>query len=68
MIEILGVVIAGAVPLIGGIVWLVRLEGRINTEKELRMALAERVGSFETRIYASLERIEAKLDDKVDRP
>lgn len=67
MIEILGVVIAGAVPLIGGIVWLVRLEGRINTEKELRMALAERVGSFETRIYASLERIEAKLDDKVDR-
>ncbi len=67
MIEILGVAVSIAVPLIGFVVWLVRLEGRINTEKELRIALAERVGSFETRIYAALERIEAKLDDKADR-
>lgn len=67
MFEILGTVIAGAVPLIGGIVWLVRLEGRINTEQELRKALADRLGSFEVRIYAALERIENKLDDKVDR-
>lgn len=67
MIEILGVAVSIAVPLIGFVVWLVRLEGRINTEKELRLALSDRVGSFETRIYAALERIEAKLDDKADR-
>lgn len=67
MIEIIGVVIGAAVPLLGGLVWLIRLEGRINTEVALREALAQRMGGFEERIYATLERIESKLDGKADK-
>ncbi len=59
------VTVGGAV--ISVIVWLVRLEGRINTEGELRKALADRMSGFEERIYDVLERIEKKLDMKADR-
>lgn len=52
---------------LGGLVWLIRLEGRVNTEKALREALAARLDGFEQRIYATLERIENKLDSKQDR-
>lgn len=61
------------------IVWLVRLEGRVNTETRVReeqiagvvksqeaQATANRL--FEARIYEILERIEDKLDRKLDRP
>ena len=51
----------------GGVVWLVRLEGRINTENELRIALENRLNGFEARISAALERIESKLDAKADK-
>lgn len=54
-------------PLVGGLVWLIRLEGKVNTEKALRESLSDRITSFEQRIYASLERIENKLDDKADK-
>lgn len=67
MIEILGIVISGLVPLLGGLIWLIRLEGRINTEVALREALAARMGGFEERIYSTLERIESKLDGKADK-
>lgn len=68
MIETLvGASIGLIAPAIGGLVWLIRLEGRINTEKALREALSERISSFEQRIYAALERIENKLDDKADK-
>lgn len=59
------VTVGGAV--VSVIVWLVRLEGRINTQDELRKALADRVAGFEERIYDALERIEKKLDLKADR-
>lgn len=49
------------------VVWLVRLEGRISTQDELRKALSDRVTGFEERIYDALERIEKKLDLKADR-
>ena len=39
------------VPTVGAIVWLVRLEGRINTNDKLHEAMS-----------AQLERIEDKLD------
>lgn len=56
---------------IAGIVWLVRLEGRINTEERLRAseteAIANRLNGFEQRIYDALERIESKIDKKQDR-
>lgn len=67
VIEILGVAVGAVVPLLGGLVWLIRLEGRINTEVALREALAARMGGFEERIYATLERIESKLDGKADK-
>lgn len=68
MIETLvGAAIGLIVPAIAGLVWLIRLEGRINTEKALRESLTDRLSSFEQRIYASLERIESKLDDKADK-
>lgn len=55
------------VPLVSGVVWLVRLEGRVNTERELRNALEARLGGFESRISAQLERILEKLDSKADK-
>ena len=59
------------VPGIGFIVWLVRLEGRINTERELRenqhTNTVDRINSFEQRIYDTLKEIQSTLRDKVDR-
>lgn len=52
---------------VGGIVWLVRLEGRINTESALREAMRQRLDGFEARIYEVLERIEQKIDRKADK-
>jgi hypothetical protein len=59
------------IPGIGFIVWLVRLEGRINTERELRenqhTNTVDRINSFEQRIYDTLKEIQSTLRDKVDR-
>ena len=48
----LGTLIAGAIPVIGAIVWLVRLEGRINVSD-----------SRHEDIIGRLKRIEYKLDN-----
>lgn len=60
-------IITSGISLVGGVVWLVRLEGRINMETELRMALQNRLDGFESRISSTLDRIEAKLDAKADK-
>lgn len=65
--NIFGPLVTVLLAAVGGIVWLVRLEGRISTEKELRLALENRLNGFEQRISASLERIERKLDEKQDK-
>lgn len=69
--NVLGSVAAIVVPAIGFIVWLVRLEGRINTERELRenqhTNTVDRINSFEQRIYDTLKEIQSTLRDKVDR-
>ena len=63
--------IGGALTLmgmiVGGLVWLIRLEGKINTQDALRLALENRLASFEQRIYSTLERIEVKIDQKLDK-
>lgn len=59
------VTVAGSA--ISVVVWLVRLEGRINTQDELRKALEGRISGFEERVYDVLERIERKIDGKADR-
>lgn len=74
-----GAIIGAASAVVAFIVWLVRLEGRVNTETRVReeqiagvvkaqeaQATANRM--FEARIYEILERIEDKLDRKLDRP
>ncbi len=63
----IGAVVGIATPALGAIVWLLRLEGRINTESALRDAMRQRLDGFESRIYEVLERIEAKLDRKADK-
>ena len=69
--SIIGAAVAVLVPVIGFIVWLVRLEGRINTERELRenqhTNTVDRINSFEQRIYDTLKEIQSTLRDKVDR-
>ena len=73
-----GAIITVALALIGFIGWLYRLEGRVTKEeavrdeqvKSLRQSQAEQqtyTRLFETRIYEILERIEDKLDRKLDR-
>lgn len=73
-----GALVAVGSAVVAVIVWLVRLEGRVNTEIRVReeqvAALAKAQSEsqaqnrlFEVRIYEILERIEAKLDRKVDR-
>ena len=67
MFEIAGVVVTLALAGLAGVVWLVRLEGRHNVLRALYDGLKERMNGFEERIYLILERIEHKIDNKVDR-
>lgn len=53
--------------LVGVIVWMVRLEGRINVQTSRQEATDKRVDSLESRILDQLDRIELKLDRKADR-
>ncbi len=68
---LIGAVMAVVVPLVGFVVWLVRLEGRINTERELRENQNEntvvRINSVEQRIYEVLKDIQNTLRDKADK-
>lgn len=63
----IGAIVGAGTPFLAGLVWLIRLEGRINTETALREALRQRIDGFEARIYEVLERIESKLDRKADK-
>ena len=61
-----GSLLTAAVSLVlaglGGIVWLVRLEGRINVQSARQDATDKRVDGLEDRILAQLDRIESRLD------
>jgi hypothetical protein len=61
-----------------GIVWLIRLEGRVNTEKELRLqadvhhkeanqAMNGRILDEFRKVETALVRFETKLDSKQDK-
>ena len=69
--DYLGAGITVATSLVLGIVWMVRLEGRINTETSLRESqlknFMDRLGSFEARIYEMLKEIQETLRDKADK-
>lgn len=68
VIDILSLAAAVVVPLVGGIVWLVRLEGRINVGDAKQAAIEKRVDGLEERIFAQLDRIENLLQSKADKP
>ena len=44
------------------IIWLVRLEGRLNVQQAKQEATDKRVDGLEERIVAQLDRIENRLD------
>lgn len=47
--------------IVAGIVWLVRLEGRINVGASRTQSIEKRVDGLEERIYSQLDRIETRL-------
>jgi hypothetical protein len=55
-----GLTLAGM--LLGGVVWLVRLEGRINVLNTQQTANEKRVDGLEARIFERLDRMESKID------
>lgn len=67
MLDLIGVVVAVGVPVVGFITWLVRLEGRHNVLDAKHVGLERRVDSLEQRILDQLDRIEQKLDRKADK-
>lgn len=46
----LSIIIAGAVPIVGAIVWLVRLEGRINVSESRHDDIIHRLSRIETKL------------------
>ena len=52
---------------LAGLVWLVRLEGKLNVLDAKHEGLRTRVDGLEERIMRTLDRIEHKLDGKADR-
>ena len=48
---------------LGGVIWLVRLEGRVNVQNAKQDATDKRVDGLEERISAQLDRIEKRLDE-----
>ena len=67
MDAVIGAGVTVFIAALGGLVWLIRLEGRINVQDALRNGLHDRLNGFEQRVYITLERIEEKLDDTISR-
>lgn len=67
MIEILGLAASVAVPVVGFIVWLVRLEGRQNVSDARHQALERRLDATEQTLIQRLVQIEEKLDRVIER-
>jgi hypothetical protein len=61
--SLLGAAVTIALAGLGGVVWLVRLEGRINVQTARQDATDKRVDGLEDRIAAQLDRIEQRLDE-----
>jgi hypothetical protein len=62
-----GTFVALGLAALTGVVWLVRLEGRINVLGAKQESNEKRVEGLEDRIIKQLDRIEQKLDGKVDK-
>lgn len=62
MIEYLGAALTLLGMAVGAVVWLVRLEGRINVQQSRLDNSEKRIDGLEERISAQLDRIENRLD------
>ena len=60
--EYLSFGLGAGTAVVGVIVWLVRLEGRLNVQVAKQEATDKRVDGLEERIVAQLDRIENRLD------
>lgn len=67
MLEIIGTAAAVGVPVVGFIVWLVRLEGRQNVSDAKHEAMEKRLDTVERNIDQRLGQIEDKIDRLLDR-
>lgn len=61
MIEIIGLVASIVIPAVGAVVWLVRIEGRVNVLQAQQAATEKRVDGLEEQILERLTRIESML-------
>lgn len=66
IVSIFGTAASILVPLFGGIVWLVRLEGRLNVQDARLSSTEKRVDGLEERIFNKLDRIEARLENMIE--
>jgi hypothetical protein len=57
--------IVAILSILGGIVWLVRLEGRVNTAEAVASVVAANAAKTNLDIVSRLERIEKKQDDQM---
>lgn len=62
MLELLIGGVSALATIVGGLVWLVRLEGRINVQQSRIDASEKRIDGLEQRISEQLDRIERRLD------
>ncbi len=72
--EILGLLATVGVPIIGGLAWLFKLDGKagvleaqLKAESEMRKILEQRINGFEGRIWEKLDSIEKLIHSKADR-
>lgn len=67
MIEIAGVAVTIILALLAGVVWLVRLEGRLNLVDAKQASTDRRVDGIEERIFDELRTIRQRLDTLAER-
>lgn len=62
-----GVIVAAAVPVLTAGVWLLRLEGRINTHEAACDQRQKKLDERHEHITQGITRIDSKLDSLMDR-
>lgn len=67
MIEIASVAVTVVLGLLAGVVWLVRLEGRLNVVDAKQAGTDKRVDGIEERIFDELRTIRQRLDTLAER-
>jgi flagellar biogenesis protein FliO len=65
--DFLSLALSAGLALVSFIVWLVRLEGRLNVQAAKQDSTEKRIDGLEERIFAQLDRIESKIDAKADK-